>query len=259
MASVKDVDILSHHAYLIVGGDSVKAELISMLEKNYEVKIHSNPDFFDRVYETFTIDDARELKSLANMRPVTDSDKKIFILMMNGITVEAQNALLKLLEEPPEYVHFFLIIPSAHLLLPTVKSRMSMIDAGSIGARGLEGKGNLKSTTTVDCSGSIGGHGSRVGSGGTDKELIETVKKFVTSPKPKRLEQVKSLMEAISKEKKTKQDAIDFINVLEAAVYSNGGVKKNVEALKSIELARKYMNDRSPSMKMLLEYVALNI
>jgi hypothetical protein len=66
-------------------------------------------------------------------------------------------------------------------------------------------------------------------------------------------------MEAISKEKKTKQDAIDFINILEAAVYSNGGAKKNAEALKSIELARKYMNDRSPSLKMLLEYVALSI
>jgi DNA polymerase III delta prime subunit len=243
MASVKDVDILSHHAYLIVGGGSVKVELISMLEKKDKIKIQGNPDFFERVYETFTIDDARELKSLAGTRPIMANSnsvdlagKKIFILTMNGITVEAQNALLKLLEEPPEYAHFFLIIPSAHLLLPTVKSRLSMIDVGSISARGLEGKGNQN-----------------------DSELIETVKKFVASPKPKRLEQVKTLMEAISKEKKTKQDAIDFINILEAAVYSNGGAKKNAEALKSIELARKYMNDRSPSLKMLLEYVALSI
>jgi DNA polymerase-3 subunit delta' len=238
MTSVKDVDILSHHAYLLIGGDSVKDELVLMLEKRHKINTHGNPDFFDRKYETFTIDDARELKSLANMRPVTDSNKKTFILTMNGITVEAQNALLKLLEEPPEYAHFFLIIPSAHLLLPTVKSRMSMMEGVS----------------SKRPAGRAGG-----GSNGVGSELIEIVKKFVASPKPKRLEQVKTLMEAISKEKKTKQDAIDFINVLEAAVYSNGGAKKNAEALKSIELARKYMNDRSPSMKMLLEYVALNI
>lgn len=240
MANIKEKDLLSHHAYLIVGSDSARAGLISTLEKNHKINAQGNPDFFNRVYETFTIDDARELKAAAGMKPVVNSDKKIFILMMNGITVEAQNALLKLLEEPPEYAHFLLIVPSAHLLLPTVKSRLSMID-------------DLRFTTPA------GGHASRSGADNSSKELIESVKKFVTSSKSKRLEQAKSLMEAISKEKKTKQDAIDFINALEAVIYSNGGAKKNAEALKSIELARKYMNDRSPSIKILLEYVALSI
>jgi DNA polymerase III gamma/tau subunit len=241
---------LSHHSYCLIGSDPARADLISMLEKRHKIKIHGNPDFFDRRYETFTIDDARELKAKASMRPVTDYNsandskstsnqigggKKIFVLTMNGITVEAQNALLKLLEEPPEYTHFFLVIPSAHLLLLTVKSRLSMMNDSRFMLHEAQ----------------IGAH--------PDVELIESVKKFVASPKPKRLEQVKTLMDAISKEKKTKQDAIDFIDALEVAMYSNGGAKKNIDALKAVELARKYMNDRSPSMKMLLEYVSLNI
>ncbi len=247
MSSIIYPDFLSHHAYCLIGGDSARAGLILSLGKKHKVKTRGNPDFFDRTYQVFTIDDARELKALAMTRPTMNTDKKdtaagtkIFILTMNGITVEAQNALLKLLEEPPEYAHIFLIIPSAHLLLPTVKSRLSMID------------------TTVGCS---------------DADLMKEADDFLKAPVAKRLETIKSLMNAIAKDlpvaglpagmsrqgRKIKQDAIDLINAIEAAAYAKGGVKKNRHALEAIALARKYMNDRSPSMKMLLEYMALNI
>ncbi|MEN9524314.1 MAG: hypothetical protein RL536_383, partial [Candidatus Parcubacteria bacterium] len=122
-------ELLSHHTYLLTGSDSAHSTLISLLEKNNLVT-NTNPDFFDRPYETFTIDNARELKLFHNTRPVTPDGKKIFVLRMNGITVEAQNALLKLFEEPADYAHFFIIISSAHLLLPTVKSRMRSLELG---------------------------------------------------------------------------------------------------------------------------------
>src|SRR2546421_501162 len=114
-----ELNDLSHHAYYVIGSASIRPELVATLERVHHIQIKGNPDFFNRSYETFTIDEARELKSLAETMPIHDSGKKIFILTMNGITVEAQNALLKLLEEPAEYSHFFLILPSAHLLLPT--------------------------------------------------------------------------------------------------------------------------------------------
>ena len=128
---------LSHHAYCIVGAEEARAELISILEKKHKIPARGNPDFFDRAYDSFGIDDARAVKSQAETRPVHGSGKKIFILTMSAITSEAQNALLKLLEEPPEYAHIFLVLPSAHLLLPTVKSRLSMLDVGkAIGRNG---------------------------------------------------------------------------------------------------------------------------
>jgi hypothetical protein len=218
---------LSHHAYCLIGCGPIKTELIKILERGHKIKAVGNPDFFDRTYETFTIDDAREVKSSAETKPVDESAKKIFILTMNGITVEAQNALLKLLEEPPAHSHFFLIIPSAHLLLPTVKSRLSFI--GNAG----------------------GGHAS-------DNEILKVTKNFVTSSPKQRMEFVKELMDDISKEKRSKQDAIDFLNALEEVIHE-GGAKKNAGALEAVETARKYMNDRAPSLKMLLEYVALNV
>jgi len=221
------LESLSHHAYCLVGDGPVKTELIKILERGHKIKIAGNPDFFDRAYETFTIDDAREVKSAAETKPVRESGRKMFVLTMNGITVEAQNALLKLLEEPPVSAHFFLIIPSAHLLLPTVKSRLSFI-----------GNGGSKAAA--------------------DSELMKEAERFVKSSVKQRLDAVKSLMDDISKEKRPKQDAIDFLNALEETIHE-GSVKKNAGALEAVETARRYMNDRAPSLKMLLEYVALSI
>ena len=244
-------NFLSHHAVYIIGDVSSHTKLMSILENDNKLKIHGNPDLFDRTYESFAIDDARELKTVAMMRPTKVDDgkgtttKKIFVLTMNGITVEAQNALLKLLEEPPTYVYFFLIIPSAHLLLPTVKSRMQEIQDPRFEAQDLR---------TVDHGKRTGNSMSRVD---TDYSIAEA---FLKMTQTKRLESVKSLIDSISKEKKTKQDAVDFINVLEEIVHSKGLKSKNVvKSLEAIELARTYMNDRSPSMKMLLEYVAMSV
>ncbi|MDD5165624.1 MAG: hypothetical protein PHG25_03800 [Candidatus Pacebacteria bacterium] len=228
---------LSHHAYGIVGTVETRDELISTLEKTHKISAQGNPDFYIRNYEVLTIDDAREVKSLHSSRPLTDegsikgnngAGKKIFVLTMNGITIEAQNALLKLLEEPAEYVRFFLIIPSAHLLLPTVKSRLLLIQ-----------ESNSSKVTGAD--------------------LIKEAKAFIEANQAKRLEVVKALTDAISKENKTKQDAIDFVNAVQEVVYKEKGAKEGKLALGAIEVARNYLNDRAPSIKMLLEFVALNI
>ena len=225
-----DLNNLSHHAYYLIGGDSVRAELISTLKGEHLIQIKGNPDFFDRAYETFTIDEAREIKSLAETKPVNSSGKKIFILTMNGITVEAQNALLKLLEEPAEYAHFFLIIPLAHLLLLTVRSRMQVVET----------------------------EGKRKKEKGKEDTNMEAVS-FLKMPVAKRLDFIKGLMDDISKERKTKQDAIDFLNEVEELIYKQKGTRNAARTLESIEMVRKYINDRAPSIKMLMEYVALNI
>lgn len=225
---------LSHHAYLLIGSDSTRTELISILEKKHKIPQRANPDFFDRQYDNFTIDDAREVKAFHGTRPIGESGlpaqagKKIFILMMSGITSEAQNALLKLLEEPAEYAHFFIIVPSAHLLLPTVKSRLLIIES------------DMKDEEP-------------------DKELKKEAEEFLAMSPAKRLEEIKSLMDAIGKEKKKKQDAIEFLNAVEQAIYRTKGVKEGKKALESVATIRQYVNDRAPSLKMLLEYAALNI
>lgn len=225
---ISQLENLNHHAYCLVGNDSTRLQLTSLLREKDSIFATGNADFFDKKYDTFTIDDARELKEQSGIKPIADGIKKIFILSMNGITVEAQNALLKLLEEPAEYSHFFLITPSAHLLLPTVKSRLLFIQLD-------KEKGNENSNIAT----------------------LDEARKFLKSNTKSRLEFIKSLLDDISKEKQNKQDAIDFLNDVEQVTYEDVGIKKGKRMLETIDMARKYANDRAPSLKMLLESVAL--
>lgn len=222
---------LNHHAYCLIGANDLIVGIVSILESRHDIPAKGNPDLFVKEYETFVIDDARELKSRHEMIPVDASGKKIFIVAMNGITIEAQNALLKLLEEPAEYAHFFLIIPSAHLLLPTVKSRLFMIDQGLD-----DGKRNK-----------------------TEDDMNKDIEILLKSGVAKRLEFAKKLTDDISKEKKTKKDAIDLLNGIEKLIYEKKGVKQGKKSLETVALAKKYLDDRAPSVKMLLDYVMINL
>ena len=52
------------------------------------------------------------------------SRKKVFIINdSDKMTEEAQNSLLKTLEEPPEYIMIILITANENKLLNTIKSR----------------------------------------------------------------------------------------------------------------------------------------
>ena len=73
---------------------------------------------------------------------------------------------------------------------------------------------------------------------------------------------IKKLVDDISKEKKTRQDAIRFLNVVERALYQEKRAKdfsENISTFEAIDTARTYLTDRAPSVKMLLEYAALSI
>lgn len=53
--------------------------------------------------------------------------EKHFVIVAKTMTREAQNALLKVLEEPPQTTCFALVLPSSSQLLPTVLSRVQLM------------------------------------------------------------------------------------------------------------------------------------
>ncbi len=97
-----------------------------------QAKTHNNPDIITVTHDkpnTISIDDIREqIISEAQIRPY-QSKWKIFIMNeAEKMTPQAQNALLKTLEEPPEYVVILLLTTSKAALLPTVLSRCVQLD-----------------------------------------------------------------------------------------------------------------------------------
>ncbi len=69
------------------------------------------------------IDEVRELRDRVNLAPASGRMKVYIIDEVHMLTTEAFNALLKMLEEPPEHVVFVLATTEKHRVLPTIISR----------------------------------------------------------------------------------------------------------------------------------------
>lgn len=64
----------------------------------------------------------------------TEAPAKVFIITASSFMKEAANSLLKLLEEPPAYVHLILLTENPGELLPTIRSRCAFARLGALPA-----------------------------------------------------------------------------------------------------------------------------
>ncbi len=113
-----------HHAYVLEGDkENIRTQLFSFIEDQIQQSVRGNPDVWHSQFETLTVDDARALRDTQSNKAIT-TGKKIFIIETRLMTIEAQNALLKVFEEPTPNTHFFIITPTAEVFLPTLKSRV---------------------------------------------------------------------------------------------------------------------------------------
>ncbi len=72
---------------------------------------------------TIPVEDIREMERIASVHPFEGNDRVILIQDAEKMTPAAQNALLKILEEPPEGNWFILVSVQREALLPTIISR----------------------------------------------------------------------------------------------------------------------------------------
>lgn len=116
------------HAYLFVGPqDSNRMKLLEdFLPRLLQSENINHPDIRLVAPEgdTLTIGQIRELRAWLSLSPFS-SDKKIAVLSEAGkMNIEAQNAFLKVLEEPVPATYIFLLAGHAQQLLPTIFSRV---------------------------------------------------------------------------------------------------------------------------------------
>lgn len=74
------------------------------------------------------IPDVRQIQSKIFLKPFKGDKKALIVVLLSGATVEAQNSMLKLLEEPPPSSLIFLITNNAQIFLPTILSRVKLIE-----------------------------------------------------------------------------------------------------------------------------------
>ena len=120
------------HSYLMIGIPGIGKKLLAkeyakiILSSN---DIINNPDFLciEPDGNSIKIDQIRNLQEEIQEKPII-SNKKVYIIDdADLMTKEAQNCLLKTLEEPPEFAVIILIGSNENAFLPTIKSRCMIL------------------------------------------------------------------------------------------------------------------------------------
>ena len=163
-------------------GDAQDIPAALQLLNKAGIKTQENPDLYVRAYARFGTEDARQLRERASTRAVA-GERRVFVVATPSMTTEAQNALLKTLEEPPAGALFFFIVPSPHTLLPTLRSRMQLIV--------------LPGTARADSA---------------------DAREFLGATPEKRLEMLKPLLEKDDDDKRDLRPILAFLAGLEAAL-----------------------------------------
>lgn len=113
------------HGYLLYGEREAALTMIAGASREIfgTDNIRQNPDFFSYSFDKFGIEQSRTIIDLAAKKSFGGT-AKIFQLEFREATREAQNALLKLFEEPAPNTYFFVYAPASENIIGTLRSRL---------------------------------------------------------------------------------------------------------------------------------------
>ncbi|MHB8860475.1 MAG: hypothetical protein ACYC48_01935, partial [Minisyncoccota bacterium] len=122
---------MSRHQSFVIEAEAEEgiAAAQAWAEKELGMRAGNNPDIAVMRFGLFSVADARRVTELA-AGVAFAGESKVVIIAASRAYHEAQNALLKVFEEPPVGTHLFLILPSLGGLLPTLRSRVQILNVG---------------------------------------------------------------------------------------------------------------------------------
>lgn len=250
-----------HHAYVVEGDiKQQRNAVVQFCAEKLQVPV-SHPDFFEFSRDVFTVPHAHEILEINSRRPITSQGKKVILITLQNISHQAQNALLKVLEEPQAHTIFFVLTPTSTIFLPTVLSRVHVLRASkySHAPSDKSNKVNIKDDSLGE---------STLRDIQTPQEIADsvcTVAEFMSSTPAKRISYVKKIIDLKTKERIDDGDVLLFAQGIEKylSVYLYDKKQKDIDWDKRsliaqvIQTLAEYCRDVSSSKKMLLEYIAL--
>ena len=116
------------HAHLITGRDGIGKSIIADIFVSKILKKEIGKENVDAIHyrnkkASIGVSEVRDIIEEVYKRPYEGDKKVIVIYDAEKLTVQAQNALLKTIEEPPNGVYILLLTTSLESLLDTIKSR----------------------------------------------------------------------------------------------------------------------------------------
>ena len=223
-----------HHAYCIAAPYACVDAVCEHIASLCDVALTGNPDVLIMRTPALNAEDARKVVHVAGESAFVSSAKKIIILAFSTITIEAQNILLKTLEEPPHNTYLFLITPLSDTLLPTVLSRCVKV----------------RVTEDTPCI-------------ATEQSAESTA--FVAASPKERL----NIIARIQKRKNHAENKalfLEILHALESEQHMHMPPVQDIQALhtwadgmRAIWNAKRYLQEKGAMSKMLMESVALMV
>jgi DNA polymerase III delta prime subunit len=218
-----------YHSYVVEGEPKETANVIlRFLEDRGDIE-RKSPDTLLQIYESLTIDDALLIKGWHSQLGITNG-KKVCVIAAKFINREAEQTLLKIIEEPAKGTHFFIVVPDASLLLDTIISRTHIVKIEQ----------------------------SR------DKDLEKLVGDFMKMEPKERIEKITEMIKENKDEESSgrlRSFATNFINEIEKVIHlkfkKDTNDKNTIFILEELQKSRGYLSTPGASVKIILENIAL--
>ena len=262
------------HSYLFVGIDGIGKTLFA---KEFAKKIlcinkeenenciscikwnsGNHTDFYEIEPEnkTIKIEQIRQMQEKIAEKPITSNRKVYLIIDSDAMTKEAQNCLLKTLEEPPEYTTIILTTSNESKLLNTIKSRCMKISFEKIEENKIEEylTNNLEIEISKELIKLSGGSIGRAIALQEEKEVYEQVNKVLKNIGKEDLITTFNNSEILYKEKEKIQEILEYINIF---LYNTKEIKK-MKCIKYVEETKKRLLSNS-NYDMSIDYLIMKL
>ncbi len=270
------------HSYMFIGEEGIGKKMFAnefakmVLCENFdgeecdkcksciEFSSGNNPDFsyIEPDGKIIKIEQIRQMQAKVIEKPI-NSSKKIYIIdNADLMTKEAQNCLLKTLEEPPEYIVIILIVSNENKVLTTIKSRCMKIYFEKLADSEIKKYliedckiENINNNILRMCDGSIG---KCLGIKDKIEDYIEIEKIF--SNFNKSILNVLNASEILYKNKDNINDYLNYINVIlyEYAKQNLNNNIKYINSMKIVENTKQRLLSNS-NYDMCVDYLLFNI
>jgi hypothetical protein len=215
-----------HHAFVIEAEAEKGIELAqAWVKEHLGMQAQNNPDIVVLQYGLLSVADARRVADVAAGAAFV-GEHKVVIIAASRAYHEAQNALLKIFEEPPQGAYLFLIMPTLGGLLPTLRSRVQILGSDN---------------------------------GVTKHSIPKAAEEFMKASKEKRSALIKKLTSGKDEDarRENREEAIGILNGIEASVLKGVPFQKHAGLLSDIATLRVHLYDRSAPVRMILEHLSL--
>jgi len=237
-------------------------------------KLENHPGFKLLTAEnnSIGIDSIRTIQQFVRLKSTgRDKVRRVVIIEdAQSMTIEAQNAFLKLLEEPPDDTRIILTIITGQSVLPTIYSRVQPITIQNPGRQVISEFFKLQKHTTVDINKAYLLSGGQIGlmsallnddSNHPLLEYVDRAKQFLSMSAFERLAQLDNFAH-------TRDELSYFLQALkrmsiaafeQAAAQEKSPQARHWHKIRSVTLAAEAMLTNSPNVKLLLTDLSLSV